>query len=372
MSYSLLIISSLLHHLHHATFRKALPLLGSLTLGACHTDDPQPQPPRPVRTVTVSSTDHGSAYIITGEIRPREESALAFRTDGKIIARRVDVGNQVKRGDVIALLDPQVAENQLRSAQADLASAVAAERLTAVNLKRMNTLVSTGAIARMQLDEARANEDAAVARRESAQASLKNSGEQAGFTRLTSPADGIITRVNSNPGQVVSTGQEVVTLALLTGKDAVFNVPEPFFQDGMTDKSITVSLLSDPSVIATGQLRDVSPQADTTTRTWRVRVSLNAQSEKMPLGATVQGNIQRPENNTFVVPASALTRHGQQPAVYVVDPKKLTVGLKNITVVRYSASEIFISQGLSDGDRVVIAGTNKLRPDEKVTIEGDR
>ncbi|RNM24860.1 efflux RND transporter periplasmic adaptor subunit [Dickeya undicola] len=361
------------HHGGNVIFRLGglgvLLLLASLLSGCDNTSsEPAPAPPRPVRTVTVAPSATGEVLSQTGEIRPTEETALGFRLDGRVISRAVDVGAVVKAGDVIATLDARDSENQLQSAKADLARAVASERLAEQNLNRMKLLAPNGAISRSQLDEAQSNWASAVSVRESAQASVKSAQDRLGYTRLSAPVAGVITAVSANPGQVVNAGQEVVRLATFTGRDAVFNVSERLITSGLKDPLVTVSLLSNPAIKTQGHVRDVSPLADSETRTWRVRVSLVEPPQEMVLGATVQGEVTLPGGNAIELPASALTRQGDRPAVFVVDPQTQTLRLQPITLRNYSDSQIVVADGLTVGDKVVTAGVSKLRAGEKVAL----
>lgn len=351
--------------------RFAFCLLSAVFLSGCDSADDAPVPPpvRPVKTLVVMPAMSREPVTLTGEIRPHEETVLDFRLDGRVLNRLMDVGASVKRGDVIATLDARDSENQLRSAQADLASAASAERLAKSNFSRMKTLAPGGAIARVQLDEAQANWDAAVSRRESAQATVKGAQERLSYTQLTAAQDGVITTVSVNPGQVVSAGQEVVRLASLDGRDAVFDVPERLVNPSLPSRVIRVSLLSEPSVQAEGRVRDISPQADPVTRTFRVRVTLTSPPAAMVLGASVNGAIQQSDTAVIELPASALTRQGDKPAVYVVNAEAQTVRLQPVTIARYSDTAIFVAEGLKQGDRVVTAGVSKLRPDEKIRLD---
>ncbi|GKW43393.1 MULTISPECIES: efflux RND transporter periplasmic adaptor subunit [Pectobacterium] len=351
--------------------RFAFCLLSAVFLSGCDSADDAPVPPpvRPVKTQLVMPAMNREPVSLTGEIRPHEETVLGFRLDGRVLNRLMDVGASVKRGDVIATLDARDSENQLRSAQADLASAASAERLAKSNFSRMKTLAPGGAIARVQLDEAQANWDAAVSRRESAQATVKGAQERLSYTQLTAAQDGVITTVSVNPGQVVSAGQEVVRLASLDGRDAVFDVPERLVNPSLPSRVIRVSLLSEPSVQAEGRVRDISPQADPVTRTFRMRVTLTSPPAAMVLGASVNGAIQQSDTAVIELPASALTRQGDKPAVYVVNAEAHTVRLQPVTIARYSDTAIFVAEGLKQGDRVVTAGVSKLRPDEKIRLD---
>jgi len=167
---------------------------------------------------------------------------------------------------------------------------------------------------------------------------------------------------------VVSAGQEIVRLASLSGRDAVFDVSESLIHSHQGQPQVLVTLLSDPSIQAVGQIRDVSPVADPVTRTIRVRVKLEQPPAAFGFGATVQGSIDKPASDVVLIPASALTRAGTEPAVYVVDPQSSQLQLKPVSISRYTEQDVVISAGLNGGEQVVIAGVAKLRPGMTVRL----
>ena len=321
---------------------------------------------RPVRTISAPPPVALSSLIQTGEIRAHEEVTLGFRLDGRILTRQAEVGDRVIAGQVLATQESETSRNQFSSAQADLNSARAAEQVAALSLRRMQLLMPSGAIARSQLDSAQADWQAARAKRQSSEDALKNAQENVSWTKLTAPADGVITQVSASAGQVVSAGQSVITLASGSLRDAVFDVADPQSVPQQADSLFTISLLSAPSVVAQGHFRDVSPQADPQTRTWRLRITLDNPPPAMALGASVQLTLNASGPRLTALPASALTRSGDKPAVFVVDEKTLTLHLRPVVIGRYSTSEIFLSAGVQPGERVVIAGVSKLREGEKV------
>lgn len=328
----------------------------------------QAAPVRPVRVVIAPSPEASGLFIQTGEIRPHEEALLGFRLDGRILTRQADVGERVTAGQVLATQEPDTRRNQLSSAQADLDSARAAEQLASLNLRRMKLLMPGGAIARSQLDSAQSDWQAARSRRQSSEDSLKTARENLGWSQLTSPANGVITQVSASAGQVVTAGQTVVTLASGDGRDAVFDVAGTQAVSAHAGNEFAVSLLSDSSVVAQGHLRDISPQADPQTRTWRVRITLDNPPPALALGASVQLILHASDESAVALPAAALTRAGGQPAIFVVNTKTLTLHLRPVVLGRYSTSEIFVKTGVSPGETVVIAGVSQLRDGEKVTL----
>lgn len=353
-----------------------LPLLvllpAALLLTGCGDKEPRHNPqPRPVRFIVAPAPKTGIPFIQTGEIRAHDELTLGFRVGGRMLSRAVDVGDSVQAGQVIATLDSDTGQNQLNSAKADLDSARATERTASLNLQRMKQLMPLGAIARAQYDTAQSDWQSAVSRRQSSDAALKNAQDNLAWTRLTAPQAGVVTSVSASPGQVLSTGQTVVTLAVSGDRDAVFDLADPQVIARNDGAPFTLSLLSDPTVHTAGHLRDISPQADPQTRTWRVRVTLDNPPVAMALGATVQGEMMQAGSPVIALPATALTRQANKPAVFVVDRTSLKLELRPVEIEHFTRTAIFISKGVTPGERVVTAGVSKLRQGEKVTLAED-
>jgi len=136
------------------------------------------------------------------------------------------------------------------------------------------------------------------------------------------------------------------------------------------DPLVQIALTNDPTVRATGRVREVSPQADSATRTWQVKVGIIDPPQGMELGSTVTGSIKLAAPPGVEVPASALTEANGHPAVWVVDSQSKTVSLREVDVLRYDPATVVISQGLETGDLVVTAGVQTLRPGQKIQLLG--
>jgi RND family efflux transporter MFP subunit len=171
---------------------------------------------------------------------------------------------------------------------------------------------------------------------------------------------------------VVQAGQLIIRLARKDGRDAVFDVPGQLLRSAPSDPLITVSLTDDAAVTASGRVREVAQQADPVTRTFEVKVGLTDPPAAMRLGSTVVGRMQLDAVPVIEIPASALTETDRQPAVWVVDPKSLTVSLRNVGVLRHDPATVAISEGLDTGDIVVTAGTQALHPGQKTRLLGSR
>ncbi|WP_367073275.1 efflux RND transporter periplasmic adaptor subunit [Klebsiella quasipneumoniae] len=322
-------------------------------------------PVRTVRYVVVGSAQTLPALERTGEIHAHDETILSFRTGGRIVTRSVDIGDRVNAGQLLATLENTTSQNQLDGAQADYEGAKASAQVAALNVSRMQKLMPTGAIARTQLDNARADWLVARARLKNRESALRNARENLGWTRLIAPQSGMITEVSASAGQVVTGGQSVLTLATGEARDVVFDIAKPDAIPPQEQAGLRVSLLSDPSVQASAALRDISPQADPQTRTWRVRATLQNPPLAMALGASVTVTLPATGPHGYALPASALSRVGDKPAVYVINPQS-QAQLRVVVPAYYTATSVIISGGLEPGDRVITAGVSKLRSGEPV------
>jgi RND family efflux transporter MFP subunit len=338
-------------------------------LSACHKAAEATLPDvRPVRTVTVVEQPAGETVLLTGHIEAENEAALGFRISGRVIERLVNVGDRVSPGQILARLDPQDEQNGVRSARASLAAAQGQLTQARNNFGRQKRLLERGVASRAEFDQAQEGLETAQARVDDAEAQLKLASDRLSFTELKADAPGTVTARGAEAGEVVQTGQMIVRIARQDGRDAVFDVPAQLLRSEPADGDVTVHLADDPSVTATGRVREVGEQADPVTRTFQVKVGLTNPPPAMRLGSTVNGSVQLKSAPVISVPASALTRTNQQPAVWIVDPSKLTVSLRNIEVSRYDPATVVVSQGLEAGDIVVTAGVQALHSGQKVRL----
>jgi membrane fusion protein, multidrug efflux system len=349
--------------------RLVLAGLTAILLAACQpeADTASPQV-RPVRTVTVVKRDVGEMVSFTGRIQAENEARLAFRIPGRMIERPINVGDHVEPGQVVAKLEPQDELNALRTAQAGVAAAQARLNETQNIFERQKTLLARDIASRAQFEQAEATQKTARAQLDTAEAQLKAAKDRVSYTELRVDAAGTVVATGAEPGEVVQAGQMIVRVARKDGRDAVFDVPAQVLRSAPSDPSITVNLTDDPTVTATGRVREVSPQADPVTRTFEVKVGLTDPPAAMRLGSTVVGRMQLDTAAVIEIPATALTESDRRPAVWVVDPKSLTVSLRNVEVARNDPATVAISEGLDTGDIVVTAGTQALHPGQKTRL----
>ncbi len=344
----------------------------ALCFAACGPVEEPPAPEiRPVRTVIVEELPGGETVTLTGRIEAQEEVRLAFRVGQRMFERKVNVGDRVEPGQLIARLDSTTLQNAVQVARANLASAEAAAADARLGLDRQQTLFDRGVAPRARLEGAQKLRDSTVAQVDAARAQLATAREQLGYAELFADSGGVVTAVGAEPGEVVGAGQMIALIARESGRDAVFGVPGRIKEAAAgLDPEVSVVLSSNPSVRTTGRVREVSPQADPVTRTFEVRVGLTKPPEAMRLGSTVTGSIHIGIGigAGIRIPASALTSVDGQPAVWVLDPESSTVSLRSIRVERDGVTEVEIAEGLVADDIVVTAGVQTLRPGQKVRL----
>ena len=347
----------------------AFALLALLT--ACKpVEEPEPEPIRPVRVVTIETREGGETVTLTGRVEAQEAVNLSFRVGGRMIERSVNVGDQVRAGQVVARLEPETARNTLKSARANLTAARARLVEAQNNFERHRPLLDRGFITRAMFDQAEQAYRSAQAQVDSARAQVSTAETQLSYTNLIADSSGTVTARGAEPGEVVAAGQTIVQLAREGGRDAVFDVPARVIETSSADAQVQVVLSSDPKVQTTGRVREVAPQADPVTRTFKVRIGLNNPPAAMRLGSTVTGSVQLGAGSGIEIPASALTATNQRPAVWILDPATNTVSLRNIEVLRYNLDRVAVADGLQSGDIVVTAGVQTLRPGQQVRLLG--
>ncbi len=332
----------------------AAALAATLLIGCSKTEAP-PQPLRTVRVAKVDGAAVSGSLTFPGEVRARYESRLGFRLGGKLVERRVDVGDLVRRGQVLARIDPQDAA--LNAAQAE-----ANRALAEAEAKRYRDLREKNFVSQAVLD---AKETAL--KTAAAQAGLARN--QAAYTTLVAERDGIVMAVEAEAGQVVAAGQIVVRVAEGSEREIAIAVPEADMERVRTAASFAVGLNSLPGRSWAGRLRELSPSADPATRTFTARISVPEADEAVRLGmsASVQAKVSL-HDTAPRLPLSAFFTRNDRANVWVVDPAAQTVKLTPVETDGVIGNEMRVRSGLAPGMLVVTAGANLLEPGQKVRL----
>lgn len=342
-------------------------------VGACSEAPPPVRPLLRVGIVVATVSEYAPDIVLTGEVMARVSSDLSFRVGGRVLERKVEVGEHVSAAQVLAILDPEEQQASVASAEADVASAEAKLRQATATFERQKTLIGQGFTTRREYDQAEQDIRTTRAALEGARAQLATARDQLDQTTLRAGAAGIITGRSVEAGQVVQSAQTVYTLAQDGPRDAVFTVYESIFVREPADSTITVALLSDPNVAGQARLREVSPVVDPQAGTVRVKFDIVDPPAAMTLGAALAGVGRFKPQRLVLLPWDALSSRDGRPAIWVVDGARKTVSLRSIAVEGYEVGRIVVREGVEDGQMVVTRGQQLLRPGqvvEPVAAEG--
>jgi RND family efflux transporter MFP subunit len=337
---------------------RTAPLLLAFALAACSPQAPKEEAPL-VRTQLVGDAQ-ATSLRYTGVVRARTESDLGFRVGGKVVERLVDPGQTVRRGQPLMRLDPSdlqlaasAAGDEVRAAEARLAQSVAEE-------ERQRRLLEVGAVSRSSYDQALANAQSARAAAAAARSGASQARNQAGYATLYADADGVVTEVLAQPGQVVGAGMVVARLARSGSREAALSIPESQVGDLPRQGQAWLYGSSEPM---SAQLRELSGAADPLSRTFDARFVLSRTD--LPLGSTVTVALQRPTMAEVQVPLSALLDRGRGPGVWVVREGRVT--FRPVKVTTLGEEQAAIAAGsLAQGDRIVTLGPQLLREGQAV------
>jgi multidrug efflux system membrane fusion protein len=349
---------------------RALAVVAALSVVAGCTPKTEPATAvRPVKVMQVTARDAREIAAFAGEIRARHETDVAFRVGGKILERRVDLGETVKRGQILARLDPQDADLNAAAARATLAAALSDLEFARAELARYRDLLATNFVSQVVYDQKLSAFRAAEARRDAAQAQAGVSGNQAAYTSLVADVDGVVTAVSGEPGQVVTAGQAVMRIARVGEKDAIISVAENQLPLLRANPSARIMLWANPGKVYQGRVRDVAAAADVATRTYAVKVAVQDADEALRLGMSASVGFEAPGAQAILLPTTALTQTGDKAgakaAVWVVGPDDRVAPVE-VRVLRYTERGVVIGAGLKGGETVVIAGAHRLVAGQQV------
>jgi len=352
--------------------RLASPLLLAALLlplvSGCSKQAAAPEPERAVRTQVVSAGTASASHEYAAEVRPRVESRLSFRVNGKLLSRSVNLGDTVKAGQVLARIDAQ----DLKLAEAAAAAGVAAARTNrdqmGADYKRFVDLQRQGFISAAELERRDSAFKAAQAQLDQAKAQADVQGNQAGYAQLVADGGGVVTGVNAEPGQVLAAGTPVVSVALDGPRDIVFSVPEDQISRVRAAASLPGALkvrLWGSDQTSPLKLREVAAAADPVTRTFLIKADAGKLDVKLGQSATVVLDLPQ-TSGVIKLPLAALLQQAGKSSVWVLDGASMTVKSVPVQVGGAEGNDVVIAAGLNPGQEVVIAGVHVLAPGQKV------
>jgi RND family efflux transporter MFP subunit len=354
----------------HAT---ALALAVAAMLSACSPDKLPVEAPRPVLTAQIRYDATREANRYAGTVQSRYEVDQAFRVGGKVAQRKIDVGQFVREGDVLAVLDDSDYRLAEEAARQQWTVAVAQARQAESDRKRLGSLKADGSVSVADDEHAHSGAQTAQATEEAQARQLELARNRVKYAVLRASRSGVVTAVRFEVGQVVPEGQPVVAIADPGTPEIVVDVPEDQLS-AFRKAHFKASLASAPNEHFEVALRELSPQAAPQTRTYRARLK-PVSARPLPLGATATLASDRVVSDVQVatIPASALTQANGLPAVWVVKHAgKEPVGSVDLMPVAVHGyrNDLALVSGVPAGGEVVTSGVQKMAPGLKVALPG--
>jgi multidrug efflux system membrane fusion protein len=349
--------------------RVAIAILSSCVLVAgCAKHEPAVEFVRPVQLVRVSAGSAASMSVFAGEVKPRHEADLAFRIGGKLIERPVDVGASVRKGQLLARLDPSDVALQAEAAQAAVAAARTEATFAKAEFERFENLHRQKFVSASALDQKRNAMTTASARLDQAQAQLSVSRNQAGYASLVAPEDGVITAISAEAGQVIASAQSVMRLARTDEREIAIAVPENRIGEIKAAPQLAAVLWANPGKLYKARVREIAPSVDPVTRTFAVRVAVPDADASLGWGMTanvVVAGAGAPGSALLPLTSVYHTPEGK-PAVWIYDPGAQQVDLRPVALGAYREDGVLVTAGVREGEWVVAAGVNKLQAGQRV------
>ncbi len=347
----------------------AVVCLGA-ALGACGKDEEKSTAAAenaiPVLVTAVRPAPESNDVVAYGQLRSDKEAALSFKIAGLIKTLKVDTGDRVVKGQLLAELDQREIDSQA-------ARATYAVEKARRDLARIEPLLGKGFVSQQKVQDAKSEFDMAVADRQRVEFDRS-------LARIVAPADGVVLTRHADINEIVAAGSPVLTVS----QGSVGYI----LKAGVSDRDVARLALGDPARVildafpnnpAAGNVRRISAMSDDRTGTFEVEIALDGVPAGAESGFMGEAHLmpQKKSGNSqtaahFAIPASAILEgHGSTATVYVYDPAKSTVRLARISVGNISGEEVVVTDGLFAGAQVVSAGAPYLRDGAKVKVVTD-
>ncbi len=352
--------------------RAAVTLLVAATiLTGCGQKPATSEAVRPVQTMTVGRAPTAIGATYSGAIAARNESNQGFRVTGTVLKRLVEIGQHVTANQPLLQLDPANLDLNRQAAKAQLNAARSQAAQAKVDLGRDAQLLKQDFISQAEYDRDKVNLDSATAQLQMAQAQYDQAVNQADYGTLRAAVTGIVTAIDVDVGQVVSSGKTAITIARDGDREVVINVPESRVGQLRNAKGLYVTLWADPAKKYRARLRQINPDTDPGTSTYDAHVTVLDPDAAMLLGMTAYVHLPEiRQGSAFTLPLTAIAEQPSGACVWLVDPQTSTVSMRPVKLLTIQGNHALVSEGLKDGEIVVTAGVNLLHAGQKVRLTG--
>ena len=340
-------------------------IFAAVLVAACEAPPPPASAPLSVLVREVGGGGAIPLTVYTGEVRARHETDLSFRVGGKLVERLVEAGDRVRKGQLLARLDPQDLRLSAEAARDQLAAAEAELSLARAELERARQLLAQKFISESVHDSRQTTVDAAEARVRQARAQSELSSNQAAYSTLRADHDAVVLAVLADRGEVVGAGQPVLRTARESDREVLIHVPEGRIGSISPGLVAEIRPLADPDRGYRGTVREIAAAADAATRTFAVRLSIGAADEMLPLGASAVAGFVDVQASGTLLPLPAVVQRDGRAVVWSVDGDG-RVSPHEVELLALREDGAVVGRGLSPGMKVVVAGTHRLTPGQAV------
>lgn len=343
----------------------------SLLIGCSRQDQKVKLPPYPVKVFRVGNNGIEAVTSYAGDVRARYETTLSFRVTGKILARPVEIGDRVRKGQLLARLDNSDFQLAVQTLKAQFKSAVADQKFAKDDLARYRELLDQKVISTPDFDRHQTAYTNAQERASALEAQLKQATNQLHYTELSADRNGVITALDAEKGQVIAVGQPVVKLAELDEKEIHFDIPEQRISEIKKHQIVTITLLTDNKRKFNAKIREISASADPASRTYRAKATMLDGKEEAHLGMTATVWVASDKAEHIAVPLAAVfTSHAQpkQQQVWLIDEITHTVKAVPVQLRTALPGELVSIEGLQVGQLIVSAGVQRLKEGHAVRL----
>jgi len=310
------------------------------------------------------------ARLYAAVVKPRIETVQSFRVGGRIATRFVDVGDHVTNGQVLAALETSDWALNAQTIHGQLTAAIAQRDSAQADLARFVQLTDQKLMSPAELDRQQHAVAAATAQVAALAAAAGEADNKLSYARLRADAEGVVTQVTAEPGQVVSDATPVLTIARIAEREIEFSIPEQRRSGVQLGQTVQVSLWSDPDNWLDARVRWIAPSADPATRAFLVRASLVRALPALGFGTTASVRVSSSDdaNIQVALPIAAVFDQGGVKCVWIVNPRAGALRMAPVDVSGLDGNRYVIRAGVRPGDLVVTAGVHRLNAGDRVAV----
>jgi len=330
---------------------------------------------RPIAWTKVSESNLQQLRTLSGIVAPVEAASLSFEVNGKVQSVDVNLGDTIKKGQILAQLNHRSFELSSKSAKAQLDKANSDKVEAKNSFTRYNQLIKQDLVSQSGFDNAKANYESSKSAVDVAQAQLDIANKNLQDSTLIAPYNGIITKRLVEPSQQINAGQSVFEIEGKHGLKVHVMVPETLIRELQHNSIIPVRFPALPQTKMLGRITEIGTRAEAA-NAFPITVVLQEDNPLLRAGMTAELDFTFDgvgktgyQGVTISVPFSALSAGvNQKSYVFIYDPKTQTVNQSEVETENIRNNTVFISSGLKSGEIIAIAGVAFLRDGQKVTL----